>query len=131
MIGAVVRAAAPHLPLRVLGAEWNDPVLLLRGDGWSLTVTSPWRIAEGGRLRRGCWDDGAAREVATLVGREVVKVEPQGGAVGLDPALVFSDGRRLEVFSVDDLEPWVLRLPSGPVWVPVPSRPEALADPVP
>jgi hypothetical protein len=133
MIDAVVRAAAPRLPLRVLGAEWSDPVLLLHGDGWSLMVASPWRIVEGGRLRRGCWDHDAAREVATLVGRDVVGrdvvgIEPQGGAVRLDPALVLSDGRRLEVFPVDDVEPWVLRLPSGPVWVPVPSRPEALAD---
>jgi hypothetical protein len=102
-------------------------VLLLRGDAWSLMVASPWRIVDDRRLRRGCWDDGAAREVAALAGHGVVRLEPQGCTVQLDPLLVFSDGRRLEVFSVDDLEPWVLRLPSGPVWVPVPSRPEALA----
>lgn len=32
-----------ELPVRVTGVEVQDPVIVLFGDGWSLSVACPWR----------------------------------------------------------------------------------------
>ena len=52
---------------------------------------------------------------------EIIGVEVQSTVLSVDPVLVFSNGQKLEVFSTDTFEPWVMHLPSGEVFVASPA----------
>ena len=115
----VVRSIKPHLPLAIDEAEFEDGVnLTLNGEGWSLNINAPWRITRSNRLLLGSEEEDV--QVGNLVTQRIVEVVPQGIG-GLDPAFVLDGEKVLEVFSCQAVEPWVLRLPSGPVWVSSPS----------
>lgn len=114
-----IRAA---LPLRVQRASWTEPTLLLGGPDWHLSATCAWRVSEGGVFSFGWESDDAAARVERLVGAEMAAADEQSRWLPADPALGFSDGRRLELFSAHFLEPWVLRLPAM-TWVASPSDP--------
>ena len=123
-LAEVIRAIEPHLALVIHEADFEDRVhLMLSGPGWSLNVNAPWRISRAGRLLLGS-EDATAASVGGLITQRIVAVVPQGIG-GLDPAFVLDGDKVLEVFSCYPTEPWVLRLPSGPVWVASPSAPGA------
>lgn len=105
-----------RLPLRVVSAMWRDPVLVLRGANWSLSVLSTWRIVLQGKLLVGS-DAAEVRDIPPLLdGKLVVACKPHGSLA--DPSLEFEDGYVLEVFSTCALEPWVLRFEStGEVYI--------------
>lgn len=108
----LVAAARPLLPLRVQTVEYNDPMVVIAGPGWSLSIACPWRLTRAGLLICAYGDENAASRMARLVGHDVTEVGPQGRhEVSRDPALALTDGYLLEVFSDTDLDPWVMRLP--------------------
>lgn len=105
-----IREVAHRLPLKVVSAEWQDPALLLHGDGWRMTVMTPWRVPLQGRLLLGS-DNADSDEVAKLLaGNIVATCKSQSSDSFLDPSLGFVSGHVLEIFSVSPLEPWLLYL---------------------
>ena len=104
-----VPAAAADLPITIGQAQWNDPSLLIGGDGWSFSTTCSWRLVGPKGLRLSWSDRDAADSVWDLIGHEVTSVAADP-AVG-DITLGLSDGLRLEVFGDTLVEPWVLKLP--------------------
>ena len=59
-------------PLSISWASWEDPALVVRGDDWSLSTLSSWRITRAGYLLAG-WDDSDSSEaVVGLRGASVV-----------------------------------------------------------
>lgn len=89
-----IREVAHRLPLKVASAEWRDPVLLLHGDGWRMTVMTPWRVLLQGRLLWGS-DNADSDEVAKLLtGNIVATCRSQGSDSSLDPSLGFASGTR-------------------------------------
>lgn len=95
------------LPARVLGVEVQDPVLVLFGDDWSLTVACPWEGNVGGIGLS--WEDRELEDRAwDLVGQDLVAVRQQAGSVRFE----FS-AATLVATPDTDLDPWVLRLPGG------------------
>ena len=125
MIEAVQQEVARCLPLTVKAIDWQDPVLVLSGKEWNLTCSCAWRVSTNGAVRYGCWDKEAGERILDLIGVEFLGVEQQATAVPVDLAFLLSDGGRLELFSTDTTEPWVLRLPTGDVLVASPSDPDA------
>lgn len=122
----VVRAIRPHLPLTIHEVNFENGVnLTIGGEGWSLTVNAPWRITRAGQLLLGSEEDAARPWPSDLVTQRILAVEPQGIG-GLDLAFLLDGGKVLEVFSCHPVEPWVLRLPTAPVWVSSPSAKGAL-----
>ena len=119
-LAEVIRAIEPHLALAIHDVSFEDRVhLALGGPDWSLNVNAPWRLSRAGRLLLGS-EDATDTSVGDLITQRIVAVVPQGVG-GLDPAFVLDGDKVLEVFSCHPTEPWVLRLPSGPVWVASPS----------
>lgn len=126
MIGPFLKEVRRVLPLGVVGAEWEDPTLLVNGDHWGLSTTSAWRISTDDSVVVGGWDKDASQAVAGFVGQEIVAVGVQSTRAAVDPVFFFSGGASLEIFSVDVYEPWVVRLP-GSVWVASPSDPSSFS----
>lgn len=127
MIDALLKNLARALPLTIDSVEWNDPVLIIGGDGWSFAIHSPWRVVSSSALEFGCWDRTAVTRVADLQQLTIIGVCRQGARLAVDPAFALSNGQFLELFSVDAVEPWVLRV-EGRVYVASPSDANALSD---
>lgn len=96
------------LPGPVLSLDWDDPVLQLQGQGWRLTITTPWRLTNACGLLLAS-DDASATELTNVLLREtLVSCGAQSAHFALDPILIFSNGFALEVFSTTAMEPWIL-----------------------
>ena len=112
MIAEIREALSTLLPLRLDEVDYNDPMVVLSGPGWSLSVACPWRLMREGQLQTSYGDDGAGVVIDGLVGRVVVEVRAgdRCGSPG-DIQVALDDGALLDVFADTDLDPWVLRLP--------------------
>lgn len=109
MIEQIREALSPLLPLEIEEVEYNDPMVLLAGPGWSFSVACPWRMMRDGQLETSYGDDGAAAVLDGLTGTAVISLGGSGGPGDLQIAL--DGGGVLDVFVDTDLDPWVLRLP--------------------
>ena len=94
---------------------------MIGGNGWSFSSVSSWRVTRGRIVTFAETDQRAAGELPTLLGQKIIAVEVQSKSVEVDPVFVLSDGRRIEIFSVDTYEPWTMQLPTGEVFVSSPS----------
>ena len=121
MIKSVLGAIQPNLPLLISVVVWEDPMLHLSGLNWSFNSTTAWRISKGRNIVCACYDSNCLVELCALKDREIVQVEAQSMTIDVDPTFIFSDGRKLEVFSTDTYEPWTMYLPSGEIFVASPS----------
>jgi hypothetical protein len=112
MMRKVLAVVQDLLPLEIKTVEWNDPILSLGGKGWSISISSPWRIISEESVSFGSWEMSSGRQVETLCGVQVTEVGIQSTSIEVDPFFVLSNGQRLEIFSADGYETWVLRLPT-------------------
>jgi len=120
MISRLIDAVAPLLPVTISEVDYSDPVLLINGAGWSLSVLTAWRIVGPEGLVFSCDSESAADRVWDLIGENVTAVVSQSATSQVDPALVLSSGLTLEIVSLHPIEPWVLRI-ADQVWVASPS----------
>ena len=112
MIDKIGEALSPLLPLRLEEVEYNDPMVVLSGPGWSLSVACPWRLMRESRLETAYGAEGAAAALDGLRGGEVVGFNPAGGTCSPgDIRVALGNGAVIEMFADTDLDPWVLRLP--------------------
>jgi hypothetical protein len=98
---------AERLPWRIDRAEWTDPTLLFGGSGFSLAVTSSWRVCDPVGLAYSWRFSDVDERVEDLIGASIVRFDDLEATFG-DPTLVLDDGRRLELFSDTHFDPWVL-----------------------
>lgn len=117
MITSLINVLISLFPLVIKQVSWDGDTLIVTGEGWSFSTISAWRIIEGESVQFACWDRDIGKQVNSLEGLSLVAVQPQGSSIGVDPTFQLSDGRRLEVFSTDTVEPWTLKLPDGNVYV--------------
>ena len=104
------RKLSAKLPIAVLNVEWNDPILIVGGAGWSFAIVSPWRVVADEALILGS-DNATQDSVRDLLHDQmVISCDLQSKSAPLDLALLLENGRVLEVFSVTSLEPWTLSL---------------------
>ncbi|KIF74892.1 hypothetical protein QR77_14865 [Streptomyces sp. 150FB] len=109
----VFREISTHLPLAVEDCH-QDPesdTLFLSGSEWRLRVSGPWRLTtqnviEASRDTEATSD--MAGKVRSLVGSQIVDVQPQSRFNTLDIALLMRDGRVLEIFSDYIYDNWLL-----------------------
>lgn len=117
MMNSLINVLVSLLPLMVKQVSWDGDTLVIAGDGWSFSSLSAWRISNGESVQFACWDKDIDDSVNELNGLNIVAVKHQGSTISVDPVFELSDGRLLEVFSTDTVEPWVLRLPDGKVYI--------------
>jgi len=106
---ALEETVAAAAPLLIDDANFDDPTLLIAGDGWSLSALCPWRIhgSDGITLSWSMTD--AGQRISQLTGLEIVSV----GRLSLDATFHLSDGSFLDLFSDTDTDPFVLKLPNA------------------
>jgi hypothetical protein len=115
MIALVQAAVAAIAPARVGAVDYNDPMLLLHGEGWSVSLACPWRLTRAGVLICAFGDEHAAVEVQKLVGETLDTVAVRAPGIADDPAFALSGGYCLEAFADTDLDPWVVRTPDATI----------------
>ncbi len=112
MTNDVHQAVANVLPLQLEEVDYNDPMVVLSGPDWSLSVACPWRLMRADTLETSYGDEGAGEVLAALVGSEVVALDwVAADPVSGDIRVTFKDAVVIDVFADTDLDPWVLRLP--------------------
>lgn len=116
MIETVISLLMKLLPLRIGFVSWDGNVLTISGENWSFSTLSAWRIVQEGAISFACWDRDVDTKIESIKGESIVGVARQGILVGVDPVLELSNGKKLEVFSSDTFEPWVLKLPDGSIF---------------
>jgi hypothetical protein len=95
-----------HLPVTILEVEWEDPTLVIRGEGWHFNTTCAWRVVQNNRISFAWSTRDVADRLWDLISHELteVRTDPTIG----DVTLVLSDGLRLDVFADTEVDPWVL-----------------------
>ena len=110
------------LPTDVAYVEWQDPALIIRGNGWGMTVLTAWRITFHNKFLVGSDSADPSIVVKLLDKNTVIKCEQQSLITQLDPTLVFASGHALEVFSLNPLEPWMMSFTEIGLFVASPSE---------
>lgn len=105
-----------ELPLTIKGAVFESEELTIWGEDWEFYTSSPWRVVSKHGLLFGCGSAMLEEYLATLLGQSIVTAKPFGFA-GIDPQFMLSDGRLLEIFSDQHLDPWTFDLPGGSIFV--------------
>lgn len=118
--GSTITSACP---LPIDRVHWDEHALVLGGPEWSFACAAPWRVVDGETMIAGCEDRIAAATVAELEGLRVARCESLVRLASGDLRLVLSDGRALEVFVANQVDPWVFSLPTGLTFVPSPGDP--------
>lgn len=117
MITSLIDVFINRSPMYIKNVSWDGDTLIIEGDEWSFSTLSAWRIISSTAIEFACWDKDIDELVRGLNGLSIVSVRPQGSTLDLDPVFGLSDGRLLEVFSTDTVEPWILMLPDNKVYV--------------
>jgi hypothetical protein len=108
---SVLRSAVP-LPLHIDLAEFEDPTLLVGGEGWSLSATCIWRWVSGDGVVVSGDSIDAADVVWNLVGDDIIAVRWTGPEVlGSDPSFDLRSGGTLDLLSDATFDTWVLHVP--------------------
>ncbi len=108
-----IATPAIRLPLAIERAEFEDPTLMLGGEGWSFSATCIWRwVSADGQVLTG-ESPGAADLVWDLVGDELTVVNWHGPpVVGLDPRFELGSGGSIDILSDAVFDTWVMHLPT-------------------
>jgi hypothetical protein len=110
MMNMFFKNVSQYLPLHIQEVSWDEVSLNLNGEGWYFNLNSVWRLTDGEKMLVGCYDDRANEYVDNLVGLDVIDIYPFSTPLSIDPVLNLSNGLRLEVFSLQSLEPWRMRI---------------------
>ncbi|WP_046006979.1 hypothetical protein [Pseudoalteromonas rubra] len=113
MIEKIILEVQQHLPLKVSFSSWNGDVLTMSGENWSFHTLGAWRVISNGVVEFACWDEGAEDKILETLDTEVIRVSVQGRQIAIDPVFELSTGKKLEIFTSETIEPWVLSLPNG------------------
>ena len=121
MISKIIKDVINFTPLIVDYIEWNDPILSFGGNNWSFYSVSSWRAILNNKLDFACYDDVTEEKLKRLQNNHIISIEIQSNHLPSDPVFVFSNGYKLEIFSVTYLEPWVFGSPTTIVHIGSPS----------
>lgn len=105
------------LPSLIMGAEYEEPTLMIRGSDWSLSAICSWRwFSDEGEVCSPA-QASAVDRVWDLIGERVTEVSWSGPAnLGLDPTLRLESGGEITLLSDASFDTWVLETP-GMVFV--------------
>lgn len=117
MINHLIQGSSNLLPLSVNSVSWDGDTLMLIGSDWSFSTMSAWRIINAGEIQIACWDNNAEDYLKKLEGLLIVAIQPQSQYIQVDPVFELSNGKQLEIFSTDTVEPWSLQLPNGKLYI--------------
>ncbi|MCP4696235.1 MAG: hypothetical protein GY862_05225 [Gammaproteobacteria bacterium] len=116
MINQVIFVVRKFFPMQIRFVAWDGNVLTLSGSNWSFSTLSAWRVLNDTAIEYACWDSRVEGKLNELKGKSITGISKQGLAIAVDPVFELSTGKKLEIFSADTFEPWVLKLPDGQIF---------------
>jgi len=117
LIDNMIQSLSSLYPLLIKQCSWDEDALTLVGADWNFNTLSAWRIAYEEKIQFACWDKEISDRLKELEGLSIVSLMAQGQYVQEDPVFELSDGRYLEIFSTDTVEPWAFQIPGGKIYV--------------
>ena len=117
MINDIAADATEACPLAIESVIWNDPVLNISGEGWSLSTMNPWRIKNRDKVITSIDDPDVLYNLKSLIGKQVNGFSVADGVPQIDLLVNFSDSSSLEIWGTSNEENWVLRTPGQPTAV--------------
>jgi len=105
------------LPLHFDSITYDGDSLLILGEAWKFSCSSAWRVSKDEKLLFTFLDNGAVDLLRDFHGLSIVGMEWLIEKQQIDPSLLFSDGRRIDVFCSYSCDPWVIELPDGSIYV--------------
>ena len=101
-------AVRPLLPLRIREVDFQDPMVMVIGDRWSLALVGAWSWRRTGGVEVDWRDDEAEHEVWDLCGLDVLDVVPGNPEPTVSFALSY--GSALSALSDESsYEQWTFR----------------------
>lgn len=116
MIDNVISNILDSVPLNIELVLWDGNTLTLSGTNWSFSTLSAWRVLNESSIEFACWDNEIEKKIKEFEGQSIISAGKQGSIVAVDPIFKLSSGKKLEIFSSDTFEPWILKLPNGKVF---------------
>ena len=117
IIDRLQKAEPPFIERVEITSDYPDnPELVLSNNIWSISIECPWRLID---IDKNIMLDGKD-VVKILKKKKIIKVEAQSSLHEIDLAMTFNNKVRLEIFSDQSLEPWIMRF-SDLIFVPNPS----------
>ena len=107
------RAAVDAVLPTVIGrSELEGPVLLLGGDGWTMSVLGTWRWTTPAGAVVDEQSPEVADEIWNLTGETITSASwSRPTDYGLDPSLHLRSGGRIDVVSDASFDTWQISLP--------------------
>jgi hypothetical protein len=113
----IFEAVALFFPIKIEQVSWDGDTLILSTADWSFRTESVWRVSKNHKLQFACWDDDAPVLISDFLGASIIEIKWITDAQPIDPSIKLSDGRVLDVFCSISIEPWVMELSSGAVYL--------------
>ena len=103
----VVNEIKPYLPLKIQDIQWDGTTLNMYDFNWNFSTMSAWRLKKNNQLICGCYDKDSQELIKKLKGLQIIDFIFTDNTL-IDPVFIFLNDLRLEIFSTDTYEPWVL-----------------------
>ena len=116
--------------LHITEAGFEESNLRIGGDSWFFRTFSSWRLINQAAVITGNEELTAEMHIKTLIDDVVVDIVGQSSVLQCDPVFILRSGRKLEVFSSNLVESWVLTLPTPPIIVASPTDPSSYVRPI-
>jgi hypothetical protein len=125
MIEEMMKQIKEHLPLKISAVKWNNAEFHMHGPTWNFTTLSAWRITTKHKMQYGCYDQNSEELISQLIDLEIVDIGIQTDSLKIDPVFIFCNNQKIEIFSTDIYEPWILQIDGIGFFSATPSEPKA------
>lgn len=108
-----IQATSMYCPLRIESVNSSDPVLTLGGLDWNFSTMNPWRLGGKSGVEFSSISVDADSKVSVLLDKEILSFDEVRNDGIVDLQICLSDGLWLQIFSMGDVEDWIVNLPRG------------------
>ena len=88
-------------------------MLTLGGTDWNFSTMNPWRLSGRSGIEFSLTSVDAGFKMSVLLDKEILSFDEVRNDGVIDLQICLSDGLWLQVFSMGDVEDWILNLPRG------------------
>lgn len=118
MITEIQEKVKKWLPLLVQEVGCNGAALYFRGENWSFSAITSWRMIFENKVIFGSDDeDNDNSAISKIIKTSMIThIEAQSSGFAVDPVFCFDGGYRLEIFSDASYDTWTLQIPFEPLY---------------
>ena len=118
MIRIIQEKVKKWLPLVVQEVGCDGAAIYFRGENWSFSAITSWRMIFENKVIFGSDDEDNDNEAISKIIKTsmIINIEAQSSDFAVDPVFCFDGGYRLEIFSDASYDTWTLQIPFEPLY---------------